>query len=838
MSKQKTPRDFQNKTDAENAVRTMFRVCLRVISTVFSIFVTLLLVLIVAGVIVVCAFAIYISNNVDSNVDDILTVSSTGSTITSINYYDENGNLVEDVTQRLSSGKNIMWVSYNDIPDDLVNAFIAIEDKRFKDHHGVDWKTTMGATLKFFIPMGNQRGGSTITQQLIKNTTGDDDYSIQRKVNEIFRALNFEKVKSKEEIMEMYLNIIYLSEGATGVQSAANVYFSKDVSELSLVECAAIASITQNPSRWDPYLYPENNKSRRQTVLDEMLDQGLITKFEYNEAYNAELELNMNFEAIALGTTSWYTDTVIDESIALIADKYEVSNTIAKQMLYSGGYKIITAYDPKVQSILEKYYMDVSDTSVLPTSEVIMPESAMIVADPYTGNILGIVGGRGEKTASRVFNRATSAKRQSGSSIKPLVVYTPAMEYGIIDAGSYVEDVPLNFGNEYKSGDTIKYTNPNGWPKNSHGSYEGRVTLNYAIKESKNSCAVNTLSWLGIDRGYNFLTEKLNFYSLIEAEKKNGGVSPDKGYAIALGGFTYGITLKEMVSGYTIFPSGGVFNQVKTVIEIRDADDNVVIDNNKESDVVISRGTAQMMTDLLRHVITESGGTAYSYMSNIRNKFDVAGKTGTTDSNNDRWFIGFSPYYICGDWIGYDEPQSLSGIVKNGEHCRIWAAVMEELHNDILEDVAAGKTELRTFDDGLLVEATYCLDSGKLITDACKRDPRGSRECTAYFSKDKLPTEACDVHVMVPYCREGRGIASSKCPDSQVTYVGLLNFTRTFALDIVIPDSEYTWTQLPVGVKPYVSSNYPFYYSIYPEDKFPGRSSGTQYNRACPLHSR
>ena len=838
MSKQKTPRDFQNKTDAENAVRMMFRVCLRAISTVFSIFVTLLLVLIVAGVIVVCAFAIYISNNVDSNVDDILTVSTTGSTITSINYYDENGNLVEDVSQRLSSGKNIMWVSYNDIPDDLVNAFIAIEDKRFKDHHGVDWKTTIGATLKFFIPMGNQRGGSTITQQLIKNTTGDDDYSIQRKVNEIFRALNFEKVKSKEEIMEMYLNIIYLSEGATGVQSAANVYFSKDVSELTLVECAAIAGITQNPSRWDPYLYPENNMKRRRIVLDEMLDQGLITKFEYDEAYNAELELHMDYDAIALGTTSWYTDTVIDESIALLAEKYGVSNTIAKQMLYSGGYNIITAYDPKVQSILEKHYMDVSSTSILPTSEVIMPESAMIVADPYTGNILGIVGGRGEKTASRVFNRATSAKRQPGSTIKPLVVYGPAMEYGIIDAGSYVDDVPYNFGNEYLSSNgKVNYTNPKGWPKNAVGSYEGRVTLDYALKVSKNTCAVNTLAKLGIDRAYEFLTEKLHFNSLIEAEKKHGGVSPDKGYAIALGGFTYGVTLKEMVGGYTIFPTGGVYNQLKSVIEIRDSDNNIVIDNNNNSEVVISRGTAEMMTNLLSHVVNQSGGTAYPYTGSIRNKFDIAGKTGTTDANNDIWFIGFSPYYICGDWIGYDEPQSLSRVARNGPNSRIWVAVMDELHEDILADVKAGNAELRTFDEGLLIEASYCLDSGKLVTDACKCDPRGNRTRKAYFSKDRLPTEACDVHVLVPYCTEGSGVASANCPESAITYVGLLNFTRTFALDIVIPDSQYTWTQLPLGVSPYLSSNYPFYYSIYPDNKYPGRSSGTQYNRACPLHN-
>ena len=789
MSKQKAPRDFQNKTDGENAVKMMFRICLRAISIVFSVFVTLLLVLIVAGVIVVCAFAIYISNNVDSDVDDIITVNSTGSTITSIYYYDQNGNLVEDESQRLSDGtKNIMWVSYNDIPDDLVNAFIAIEDKRFRDHHGVDWKTTMGATLKFFIPIGSQRGGSTITQQLIKNATGDDDYSIQRKVNEIFRALNLEKIKSKEEIMEMYLNIIYLSEGATGVQSAANVYFSKDVSELTLVECAAIASITQNPSRWDPYLYPEKNTERRRIVLDEMLDQGLITKFEYDEAYNSELELNMNYSAIACGTTSWYTDTVIDESIALLSEKYGVTSAIAKQMLYSGGYKIITSYDGRVQEILDNYYTGSrteSKYNVLPTSDVIMPESAMIVADPYTGNILGIVGGRGVKNESRIFNRATAAKRQSGSSIKPLVAYAPAMEYGLINGGSYVDDVPYKI--ETKNG-TLK-----GWPKNSHGSFEGRITLDYAILDSKNTCAVNTLDLLGADRGYNFLTEKLHFNSLIEAEEKYG--RRDNNIAIAIGGFTYGVTLKEMVSGYTMFPSGGVFNQLKAVIEIRDSDDNVIIDNSNKSEVVLSRGTAQVMTNLLRHVITNSSGTAYSYIKNFKQvdfvgKLDVAGKTGTTDSNNDRWFIGFSPYYLCGDWIGYDEPQSLSRVVKKGEHCTIWAAVMQDLHENILKEAKEGTTELRTFDDGLLIEATYCLDSGKLITDACKHDPSGSsRERKAYFTKDTLPTEACDVHKMVAFCSDSGGIAGPNCRN--IHYVTLRNYTRDFPSSISIADKKY-----------------------------------------------
>lgn len=836
-------REKKIERDVQKGARAVFSIILKALATVVNVILTLLLILVVAGVIVVCAFAIYLSDNVDTDVDELITLSSDQDSITSLYYYNEEGELVEDESQRLSSGTNRLWVSYYDIPDNLVNAFVAIEDKRFWDHNGVDWITTIKATIKYFIPVGSNPGGSTITQQLVKNLTGNDDYSIQRKVTEIFSAMSLEEVKSKNEIMEMYLNTIYLSQGANGVQAAANVYFSKDVSELTLVECAAIAGITQYPTKWDPVQNPENNKHRRNIILAEMLNNGMITQSEYDEAYNAELELNLNYESISLGTTSWYTDAVINEAVDLLMEKYSCSEEIAKQMLYSGGYKIITAMDPEVQAILQKYYEDVSSTSILPVSDVIMPESSMIIADPQTGNILGLVGGRGEKTESRIWNRATMSKRQAGSSIKPVAVYAQALEYGIINASSIVDDTPFNFGETYRADGSVSYTFPSGWPVNANGRYSGRATVDYALTASLNTVSVKLLNKIGVERSFNFLKEKLRFTSLIDSIATDTGVHSDKNLsALALGGMTYGVTLQEMVAAYTMFPNNGVFTELRTVVQILDSDGNVVVDNKVDKEVVISEETAQTMNTFLSHVVKNKNGTAYTALANIREyDLDVAGKTGTTDSNNDRWFIGYTPYYVCGVWVGFDEPQSLKGFITSNQHCQVWGAVMIDMHRELLERAEKGEITLKTFDDDRLIKATYCKDSGKLITSTCNKDPRGSRAETGYFTKDTLPTEACDAHVLVRYCTLGKGVANSACPDEHCTYVALINIRRSFNRDIYITDAEYTWVKLPSNVAPYVSTKLPFYYRLY-KGEYPGRTrvsssnNDYHYNRACPQH--
>lgn len=718
--------------NVQDATHFTFRVVLKAIGWVFNILFTILLVGIIAGCIVGGAFLIYVANNVDSSVDDIVMLSGSKDGTTRMYHY-ENGELVEDDTQRLTGGTNKLWISYDQIPDDLINAFIAIEDKRFWDHDGVDWITTIQAAIKFVIPTGSNPGGSTITQQLIKNATGDDDYTIQRKVQEIFKAMNLEKVTEKKDIMEMYLNSIYLSQGCTGVQAAANKYFSKDASELTLIECAAIAGITQNPIKWDPVLNPKNNSERRNNILREMYNQGLITRAEFEETYKQDLVLNVagskdnddSAGSSSSNTTSWYTDAVIEEAIDLLAAHYDVTEKIAEQMLYSGGYNIVTAIDPDIQAILEKYYEDMSSSSFLPTSNVVNLESSMLVMDPYNGNIVALVGGRGEKTDTRLLNRATMTKRQPGSSMKPIGVYAPAMDAGIIHYGSTYKDSP--------------YTKePSPWPQNSNRKYTyGPMTMEYAIAQSKNTIAVKVLADLGVNNSFRFLREKLHMASLVESVTTTTGVKSDKNLAsLALGGLTYGVTLKEMVAAYSVFPSGGIYSQPRTVLQIQNSAGQVLIDNNPDAEIVLKEGTAQSMVRLMESVITE--GTATSARE-INNLVGAAGKTGTTDDNNDRWFVGYTPYYAAGIWIGYDEPQNLANSVASAQHVKLWNAVMVEIHEKVLEKVESGEMPKKTFGEDLLIEAKYCKSTGMLPVSGCSKE-------TGYFTKSTLPSKNCTRH--------------------------------------------------------------------------------------------
>ena len=827
------PKDKNTENQVEEAVHTSFALCRSAVSIILSVLISIVLIGAIAGCVVVGAFAIYLANNVDSNVDDIVLITEQGSgNATKILYYDQDGNLVEDESQRLSSEGNSYWVSYDDIPENLVNAFVAIEDKRFWDHNGFDLITTVKAVAKFFLPLGESGGGSTITQQLIKNVTHNDEYTIQRKVNEIFKSIELEKkVGDKTKIIESYLNVIYLSQGAYGVQEAAHTYFNKDVSDLSLLECAAIAGITQNPSKWDPVTNPENNKSRRNVILTAMYSQGLITKAEYDEAYDAVLTLDISkSEVTTTGTNSWYTDAVIDEASELLAEKYGTSTQIASKMLYSGGYSIITAQDKEVQAILDKYYQDMSDNSVLPVSDVINVESAMIVMDPHNGNILGLVGGRGEKKQNRIFNLATDAVRQPGSSLKPIAVYAPALQAGIINYGSVFDDVPYNFGTVTTDENGKEtYSKPTGWPRNSNNAYRGLTTIEYAIAMSKNTIAVHVLDALGINNSYDFLTNKVHLTTLVDSDKNYA--------ALGLGGLSYGVTLKELTAAYSIFSNNGVYTSSRTVIEILDNNGDTIIENETQKEIVLSEENAQVMTKLLGQVIHHSGATASTSLKPISKLVDVAGKTGTTNNNYDKWFVGYTPYYLAGIWTGYVEQQNIGSKVSN-QHCVLWNKIMVELHQEVLKNVADGKETLKTFDDELLIEATYCIDSGKLITEACEADPRGNRSEVGYFTKDTLPTEECDCHVLVKYC-VGHGVANDSCPESSCTYVGLLNVKRVFPVNIYVTDGQYTYVDLN-GALPYTSgSNYPFYWNLYiATDKYSGRTYSTegQYNRYCTFH--
>ncbi len=744
-----------------------------IFSVIFCLFVTIGIIGLLCALICGIAFAVYLSGYVDSTIDGFEILATDQKQTSQIYVENESGELSELEDQKLYESENRVWVDYEEIPQYLIDAYVSTEDKRFFDHNGVDWIRTSRATVLYLIGRSDS-GGSTLTQQLIKNITGDNDNTPQRKIEEIFRAINLEKEYSKEQILEMYLNTIYLSQGCNGVQSASYVYFGKSVSELSLVECAAIASITQNPSKWDPKIHPENNIIRRNTILNNMLDQGKITKAEYDLAYDAELVIykantdsdeDGNTSSGNNSATSWYVDAVIEDTIDLLMEQYEVSYAVAEQMLYTGGFKIVTAMDQKVQKILEDIYANDSlvDEIVGASPGMIKPQSAIVVVDPSSGNILGLVGGRGEKFKSRIFNYATQAKRQVGSAIKPLSAYGPALDKGIINYSTVMDDTPHH------------YEDGRAWPKNSYNYYKGLQPMISGITSSINTLAVKLVDCLGIDYSFKYLTEKLHFTTLQEGTVVNGTVMNDLTLAsLALGGFTYGVTVREMVGGYTAFTNDGVFCEPRTVLKIYDSDEELVVDNLLKTEVAMSKENASIMTKMLNNVVVNGTATKVT----LRNKVFCAGKTGTTSKNNDKWFVGYTPYYLGGVWFGYEKEQNLSNFSGNPS-MKLWDYCMTKLHEELVFTKnengdfnytidQKGNKIAKTYEDIIdpgVIKLTFCRDCGLLATDACKKDERGSRTMTGYYTVDNMPTEYCNCHVTVHYCKEGTALANEYCPD-------------------------------------------------------------------------
>ncbi len=821
----------------------------KVLGIVLNTVLTLVLVLGITGLIVGCAFAIYLGNYVDASVEEFDLLSTDQEKTTVIYYYDENGNPVELSGGKLYSSENRVWVSYEKIPENLINAFIAIEDKRFEDHDGVDWKRTIRATMLFALGKADS-GGSTLTQQLIKNVTKYDDNTIQRKVEEIFCALNLEKVKSKEEILEMYLNTVYFSQGCYGAQAAAYGYFNKDVSELTLMECAALAAIVKNPYSIDPRLNPENNAERRDYILYEMLDQGKITQLEYDEAAGKELWLyTTEDEDDYLPETeipdddpyaddeedqqvnSWYMDAVIEDGIDLLSDKFGVTRVAAEQMLYSGGFSIYIAMDPKVQSIMEEIYEDDEYVnSFLEAPDGLMqPQSAMVILDPQTGNILGLVGARGKKTQSRLFNYATMALRQPGSSFKPVAVYSLALEEGLINYSTVIDDTPYTFYQTY-SGSYIS------WPVNSPQKYGGLTTVNDAVCRSLNTIAVKIAVQLGLQKSFDTLTQKLGFTTLIEEQEVNGNVVSDVNLSsIALGGMTYGVTVRELTGAYTMFTNEGTYVSPRTILEIKDGDNKTVIDNQPFTCNVLSIENAALMTRIMETVTQRYGGTAYGMTTT--KMVSTAGKTGSTSKNNDKWFIGYTPYYIGGVWFGYEIAQDLSNHPGNPP-VRIWDRVMTRLHQEIVDESKRTGEPLKEFVlPDSIIELEYCRDSGLAATAACELDPRGSRIQTGYYTEDNMPTAVCDKHVIVKYCDTGAGVASEYCPASECHDISLLYITdRSFPIQIKITDAQYVYRPLTEGKVVY-TGNGPFFYNEIPKRTYVGRTSSTaHFNKYCSVH--
>ena len=569
----------------------------------------------------------------------------------------QTGEAKEIVGASLSQGIKYEYVSYGDMPRELISAFVAIEDKRFFEHKGIDYKRSIGAAINYVMGGKKSFGGSTITQQLVKNLTGDDAVTVKRKICEAFSALDLEKSYEKSEILEMYLNIINLSHGCRGVGAAARYYFSKGVEELDLCECACLAAITNNPTKYDPVLHPEANKNRRKIVLSCMLNEGYISQRDYETAVNSDIKLCVN-GSVARTYNSWYVDAVIKDVVTDFAEKYSISTKTASVLLYKGGYKIYTAMDMDVQGIMDEYFSNLSNFPKDENGET--PQASMIVIDPYSGDVLGIAGGVGEKRGDRIQGRATDTKRPPGSAIKPLSVYTPAIEDGIINWASVIEDSPIREDPKTHVG----------WPSNANNNYIGDVNVRYAIANSLNTVAVKVLNMVGNQRSFDFLTRSLMIKSL-NKDKDMGDAS------LALGQPSVGVTLRELTGAYTIF-QGGVMSEPRTYYKVTDKDGRIILDNASMGRAVISEDTAFIMTKLLEEVVRD--GTACGYIT-LTDKTEVAGKTGTSQDSRDKYFIGYTPDLLAGVWQGYDMPKSINCYRGNYSIC-IWDDIMSRIYEN------------------------------------------------------------------------------------------------------------------------------------------------------------
>ena len=835
---EKDDNDSKTSRAAKATAKGTLFVVRKVLTYLLNIILTILLVGIITGCVVAVAFFIYLQDIM--NDDDIVNYEGLdnlkfdSALSTTMYYVDADGNEILLEEDTLESSENRLWANYEDIPQNLIDAYIAVEDQRFFEHTGVDTTRTASAIYNFFIPTSsNYGGGSTITQQLIKNVSGENSATIQRKVGEIFRALSVEEKYTKEEILEMYLNTIFLSHNSYGVRVAAQTYFGKELEDLTLEECAAIASIGKWPTHYDPISNPKNNLNRRNLVLKLMLEQEMITQEEFDAAYDVPLKLASGSEESYSETVhSYYIDAVMDDVIADLMETYGYDEVAASKMLYSGGLQIVTCLDPAIQACAEKVF---TDSSYWPKSSGIQAQSAITIMDPETGDLLAIVGGLGEKRQSRGLNRATQSKRQCGSSIKPVSIYAPALDNGYITPITPVDDVPPVY---YE--DTGKY-----WPKNSNNKYQGLVTPDYAIQASLNTIVVELCERMGVNNVFqNFL--EYGYTTLIDSKTlANGTVLSDINTSpLALGGLTYGVTVREHTQAYATLANDGITSKARTYTIVRDSKGKVILDNTEKHEVKYSNTTTALLTKMMQNVVSGSYGTAVSRVTFWKNYgVEVAGKTGTTNDKKDVYFAGFTPDLVACCWYGHDLNNVITA--SGNPAASLWNSVFNEIYKYYEKN---GIDYQKTFDvPGNVVEVEYCSISGKLATDACRNDlcaMNDGLKCvwTGYVNASDAPTEYCDKHVMVRWDTVTGAICMNgcNCPESNLINVGLRKMTladRALHGKVNVIDAQYTYMDLPVGYSYPLDPNVPFFYNLLPDDLNFGVSTGTKpANRVCLEH--
>lgn len=710
-----------NKTKKKKKGGLILRKILKVIFILF-----LLGVLILAGLFIGLVFSIQNGAGALSKEDFEINNFTTY-------VYDMNGKEYTTLTGK----ENRTYASLSDVSPYFPKAFIAIEDERFESHKGVDIKRTLGATAKYILSKfgigESSYGGSTITQQVIKKVTGEDDKSPLRKAKEIIRAIQLETWLSKDQIIELYMNLIYLGEGAYGVEAAAYTYFNKSADELTIAECALIAGLAQLPEGYNPYNYPDRAKTKQGLVLGKMLELEYITQEQYDEAINQELVYSKGSVELA-SSNSYFVDAVVEEVIEDLMDEKGVTRTMAQKMVYNNGLHIYTTINPEIQDILDEVYLD---ENYFKTRSGYDPElqSAMVIIDYAKGNVVALVGGAGEKTTLRGLNRATQMTRSPGSNMKPIGVYGPGLEKGVLTAATTFDDVPTT----YRLGATV-------WTiKNYDGRYRGLINIRKAIEISDNIVAAKALQEkVTTEYSYQFLKDL--GITTMNASDRNSPAS------LSLGGMSKGVTPLELAAAYGTIANNGVYVEPKLYTQVKDRNGEIVLEKQSEVRDVMSKENAYILTDMLKTVTTGSEGTAR--LAQI-NGIDVAAKTGTTSDDKDRWFTAYTPYYVGAVWFGYDQPKYID--VASNPGTRVWKAVMAKVHENL--------PSARFIKPDGVVSVEVCRDSGLIATDACKHDRRGNRTTYELFNSKNgtIPTETCNVHEYVAVCPDSYKLANPTC---------------------------------------------------------------------------
>lgn len=648
--------------------------------------------------------------------------------------YDDKGQVIAE----LHGEQNRIPVKINEVPEHLKKAFIAIEDQYFYQHRGINIRSIIGAIWTDLQHGKYRRGASTITQQLVKLAFLSPEKTLKRKAQEAWLAIQLERHYTKDQILEFYLNEVYFGHSAYGVESAAQVYFGKNVGDLTLAESAILAGIPKSPKYYSPYLNYDNAKSRQKVILNTMASLGFISQEEAEKAKNEELNLIGLKTAVADYKAPYFTDHAVQELVELLQKKFGFTENEAYNKIYNDGLKIYTTVDMDIQRATEKALANSKNYPYTTESKngQPQPQAAAIVTDPHTGFIKALVGGRDHKQKLG-FNRATQALRQPGSAFKPIAVYTAAVDMGYTPA-TVIDDSPITYS--LSSGPWT--------PRNYSRNYKGLTTLRKAIADSVNVVAVKVFEDIGIDRGIEY-AQKLGIKNLVTEGSRN-----DRNLSTALGGISKGVTPLELLSAYGALANDGIHIEPTSIKKVVDKDGRTLIDNKPKKNAVVSSQVAFIMTDMLKSVVTE--GTARRLAGF---PFPVAGKTGTTSDVKDVWFVGYTPKFAGVVWMGHDDPKRMRNV--GGRPIEIWRQIMSVAHKD------QPKTDFIKPKD-IVGPINVCVDSGKLPTRLCASDPRGNRIKTEYFIKGTEPISRCDVHVEKLVDTSTGLLATSSCPRSQV----------------------------------------------------------------------